>query len=75
MSSKPRIITARVAADLIDKVYAAEGWTKLEGEVRSRRVKALYDLSVDSRGGFYIATRREEPAAEQDTASTPGAGQ
>jgi hypothetical protein len=53
-----KIITARIPADLIDKVFAAEGWTRREGEVRVRRVKELYALSVDHRRGRYVATRK-----------------
>lgn len=54
-----KIITAAIPADLIDKVFAAEGWTRREGEVRVRRVKALYTLAVDHRRGRYTATRKE----------------
>lgn len=51
-----KTLTARIAADLINKVYCAEGWTKVEGEVRSLRVKTAYRLSVDARKGVYVAT-------------------
>ena len=53
-------LTARIAADLIDKVYAAEGWTKVEGEVRIRRIKTVYCISVDARKGVYVATPKRE---------------
>ena len=52
------VLKARIPADLIDKVYAAEGWTKVEGEGRTARVKTLYDLGCDTRAGLYTATRR-----------------
>lgn len=55
-----RPITARIAADLIDKVFKAEGWTKVEGEARVARVKAVYDLSLDHRAGKYLATRKPQ---------------
>ena len=51
-----KVLKARIAADLIDKVFRAEGWTKEEGQVRTRMVKGLYTLSVDHRGGKYVAT-------------------
>ena len=51
-----KVLTATIPADLIDKVYRAEGWTKVEGEVRAARVKTLYALSVDARRGRYVAT-------------------
>ena len=53
-------LTAAIAADLINKVYAAEGWTKVEGEVRIRRVKTVYCISVDARKGVYVATPKRE---------------
>ena len=49
-------LTAAIPADLIDKVYAAEGWTKVEGEVRIRRVKTVYCISKDNVKGVYVAT-------------------
>jgi hypothetical protein len=54
-----RAITATTPADLIDKVYRAEGWTKVEGEVRARRVKTLYTLTRDNRANRYVATPKE----------------
>ena len=53
-------LTAAIPADLINKVYAAEGWTKVEGEVRIRRVKTDYCISVDARKGVYVATPKRE---------------
>ena len=53
-------LTAAIPADLINKVYAAEGWTKVEGEVRIRRVKTVYCISVDARKGVYVATPKRE---------------
>ena len=53
-------LTARIPADLINKVYAAEGWTKVEGEVRIRRAKTVYCISVDARKGVYVATPKRE---------------
>lgn len=49
-------LTAAIPADLINKVYAAEGWTKVEGEVRIRRVKTVYCISKDNVKGVYVAT-------------------
>ena len=51
-----KTLEATVPADLIDKVYKAEGWTKIEGEGRVKRVKNLYDLSIDYRKNRYVAT-------------------
>ena len=51
-----KTLTAKVPADLIDKIYRAEGWTKVEGEVRALRIKTAYCLSVDARRGVYVAT-------------------
>ena len=53
-------LTAAIPADLINKVYAAEGWTKVEGEVRIRRAKTVYCISVDARKGVYVATPKRE---------------
>ena len=65
-----KIIKRRIAADLIDAVFKAEGWTKVEGQSRTRMVKTLYDLS-NTRDGFYVATPRaddEAYAPEEDAA-------
>ena len=51
-------ITARIPADLLDKIYKAEGWVRVEGEVRARRAKTLYTLAVDHRRGMYVATQK-----------------
>ena len=53
-------LTARIPADLINKVYAAEGWTKVEGEVRIRRAKTVYCISRDNVKGVYVATPKRE---------------
>ena len=54
-----KTLTDAIPADLINKVYHAEGWTKVEGEVRALRVKTVYRLSVDARKGVYVATPLE----------------
>ena len=53
-------LTAAIAADLINKVYAAEGWTKVEGEVRTRRAQTVYCISRDNVKGVYVATPKRE---------------
>jgi hypothetical protein len=53
-----RTIKARIPADLIDKIYKAEGWTKVEGEVRVRRCNALY-LITRNRDDCYVATPKD----------------
>ena len=53
-------LTAAIAADLINKVYAAEGWTKLAGEVRIRRANTVYCISRDNVKGVYVATPKRE---------------
>lgn len=58
-------LTARTPADILDKVYKAEGWTRREGEVRSRRAKEAYDLGRDDRRGLYTAERCSALAAQQ----------
>jgi hypothetical protein len=53
-------LTAAIPADLINKVYAAEGWTPREGEVRIRRAKTAYCISRDNVKGVYVATPKRE---------------
>ena len=53
-------LTAAIPADLINKVYAAEGWTKVEGEVRIRRANTVYCISRDNVKGVYVATPKRE---------------
>ncbi len=52
------VLKDRIPADLINAVYRVEGWTKVEGEGRTKRVKTLYELSTDARAGHYKATPR-----------------
>ena len=52
-------ITAKTPADLLDKIYKAEGWVRAEGEVRSLRAGVLYVFNRNNRQGMYIATRKE----------------
>lgn len=59
--AETKSLKARTPADLLDKIYAAEGWKRAAGEVRSRRAAAVYDLGRDNKRGFYTATRK--PAA------------
>ena len=54
-----KTLTAAIPADLINKVYKAEGWVKVADEVRVRRVKTVYSLTVDARRGVYVATPKE----------------
>ena len=51
-----KTLKAAIAAELIDKVFRAEGWIKVQGQERVKMVKTLYDLSVDHRAGRYVAT-------------------
>ncbi len=51
-------ITALTPDDLIRKIYAKEGWPRVEGENRVARCKALYEINTDWRKGRYVATRR-----------------
>jgi hypothetical protein len=54
-----RVLKARIPADLIDAIYRAEGWAKVEGEVRVRRCNAAYRITR-SRDGWYVATPKEQ---------------
>ena len=54
----PKVIKRAIPADLIDAIYKAEGWKKVEGECRTARCKTLYDITRDNRANRYVATRR-----------------
>ena len=54
-----RIITAHTMADLLAKVYAAEGWVRAFGESKTARAKAAYDLGINHKGNRFTATRKE----------------
>lgn len=54
-----RAIKAAIPADLLDKIYKAEGWVRAEGEVRVRRANALYVITRDNKAGQYVATPKE----------------
>jgi len=57
-----RVLQAAIAADLLDKIYEAEGWKRAEGEVRIRRANALYVIVRDNQKGRYVATPKEQTA-------------
>jgi hypothetical protein len=59
VTKKRKTLTARIPADLIDKIYKAEGWSKVEGEVRVRRCNALYNITRN-RDDRYVATPKLE---------------
>ncbi len=52
------MLHAPTPADLIDKVYKVQGWKKVEGESRARRVNELYDITKNDRRNRYEATQR-----------------
>lgn len=60
MTKKRKTLTARIPADLVDKIYKVEGWIKVRDEVRARRCKEVYEFSVDHRAGRYVATPKLE---------------
>ena len=55
---KPKSYRARTILELCAKVYAAHGWNRRVGESRTERVSSLYNVTVDHRTGFFVATRR-----------------
>lgn len=56
VSKRRNVIKAAIPADLINAIYKAEGWTKVEGEVRIRRANMAYVIHRDNRAGVYVAT-------------------
>ena len=59
--AKRKVIRRACPADLLDAIYKAEGWTRREGENRTKRVKALYTITVSHRAGVYLATPKDQP--------------
>ena len=60
-------ITARTMVELLAKVYAKHGWTRVAGESRTKRVGELYDVTADHQRGLFIAT----PADQTQPRKTP----
>lgn len=52
-----RVIYDQTGAGLLDKIYKNEGWTRKEGEVRSRRVVELY--TIERQHNRYRAERKK----------------
>lgn len=53
-----KILRAKTPADLLDKIYAAEGWVRREGEVRSTRAKeAGWVFARDNRRDVYSGSK------------------
>lgn len=55
-------IKAPTAADLFAKIYKREGWTRVAGESRTRRIKQKYALSIDHRARKFVAQIKTECA-------------
>jgi hypothetical protein len=49
-------IKAPTAADLFHKIYKREGWTRVAGESRTRRIKQKYTLAIDHKARKFVAT-------------------
>lgn len=48
----------RTIVELKAAIYEREGWTRAAGESQARRIKLLYDVSLDHGLGMYVATRK-----------------
>jgi hypothetical protein len=55
-----KILKASIAADLIDKAFRNEGWTKKEGQCRSAMLHDFYDVKIEN--NKYVARRKANPA-------------
>lgn len=60
-----KVIRRRTPIELMEAVYAAEGWERAEGESRTARVRELYDLTVDHRTDFYVATPKRDTSHDR----------
>lgn len=56
---KRKILKARIADDLIRKIFKAEGWV-LDRQPRVRRCNELYTITADPCKNVYIATPKDE---------------
>lgn len=52
------MITAKTPADLLDKIYNREGWTRTEGEIRVRRANEKYIITRNNTKQRYEAVER-----------------
>lgn len=56
ISERRKVLKASIPADLVDAIFAAEGWPKVEGEVRTRHANTAYIITRDNKAGVYVAT-------------------
>jgi glycerol dehydrogenase-like iron-containing ADH family enzyme len=54
------IIIARTMADLISKIYEAEGWVRSRGESKVYRAQTAYKIRIDHKGNRFVAVRMEK---------------
>ena len=54
-----KTITAPTMVDLRAKIYAAEGWTAVRGENKTRRLMAAYNIEMSARDNRFVATKKE----------------
>jgi hypothetical protein len=53
------IIIARTMADLMSKIYEAEGWSRSRGESKIFRAQTAYKITIDAKGNRFVAVRKE----------------
>ena len=58
-STEKNVIRALCMVDLVEKVYKAEGWTRVAGESKIARMKTKYDLRLNYASNRFTATRKE----------------
>jgi glycerol dehydrogenase-like iron-containing ADH family enzyme len=54
------ILIARTMADLISKIYEAEGWVRSRGESKVYRAQTAYKIKIDHKGNRFVAVRMEK---------------
>jgi hypothetical protein len=51
-------LEARTMADLVSKIYAAEGWVRSRGESKIYRAQTAYKITIDHKGNRFVAVKK-----------------
>jgi len=60
MMKKTPKITAKTMCELRAKIYAAEGWKPVRGEIKTRRMLSVYDIEMNARDNRFVAVRKTQ---------------
>jgi len=53
-----KVVKAKSMCELTYKIYKKEGWIRVAGESKTRRIMSAYDVIMDQVANRFIATKK-----------------